>query len=47
VLAQPQVGKIAVTAKLCTPDGIEIATAPRRDKAAYARLRKLNWGDAV
>jgi ribosomal protein RSM22 (predicted rRNA methylase) len=46
VLAQPVVGKIAVTAKLCTIDGIEIATAPRRAKPAYARLRKLNWGDA-
>ena len=24
-----------------------IAIAPRRDKIAYARLRKLNWGDAL
>jgi ribosomal protein RSM22 (predicted rRNA methylase) len=45
VLAQPEVGKIAGMAKLCTPAGIRIAAAPRRDKAAYARLRKLNWGD--
>jgi ribosomal protein RSM22 (predicted rRNA methylase) len=47
VLTQPETTKIAVTAKLCTPDGIQIAVAPRRDKIGYARLRKLNWGDAL
>ncbi|CAN5515512.1 small ribosomal subunit Rsm22 family protein [soil metagenome] len=47
VLAQPVTTKIAITAKLCAQEGIEIATAPRRDKAAYARFRKLDWGDAV
>lgn len=46
VLAQPAVGKAEVTAKLCTPDGIEIAKIPRRDKAAYATARRLRWGDA-
>ncbi|QDM18727.1 SAM-dependent methyltransferase [Tardiphaga sp. vice352] len=47
VLAQPVVSKVAVTAKLCTPDGVVAAVAPRRDKAAYARARKWGWGDAV
>jgi ribosomal protein RSM22 (predicted rRNA methylase) len=47
VLAQPELTKIAVTAKLCTLQGIERAIAPRRDKAAYARFRKLSWGDAI
>jgi ribosomal protein RSM22 (predicted rRNA methylase) len=47
VLAQPVTAKISVTAKLCTNEGIRIAAAPRRDKLAYARLRKLNWGDAL
>jgi ribosomal protein RSM22 (predicted rRNA methylase) len=47
VLAQPVTTKIAVTAKLCTEGGIEVAVAPRRDKAAYTRFRKLDWGDAV
>jgi ribosomal protein RSM22 (predicted rRNA methylase) len=47
VLTQPDTTKIAVTAKLCTHDGIRIAVAPRRDKIAYAGLRKLNWGDAL
>lgn len=47
VLAQPDVTKVAVTAKLCTDRGVISAVAPRRDKAAYARFRRRNWGDAV
>ncbi|MBR1120361.1 methyltransferase domain-containing protein [Bradyrhizobium lablabi] len=47
VLAQPAVGKVEVTAKLCTPNGLEIARVPRRDKAAYAEARRWRWGDAV
>jgi ribosomal protein RSM22 (predicted rRNA methylase) len=47
VLAQPSVGKAEVAAKLCTPDGLEIAGIPRRDKQAYAAARRWRWGDAV
>jgi ribosomal protein RSM22 (predicted rRNA methylase) len=48
VLAQPLVGKVEVAAKLCTADGrAAIEKTPRRDKAAYARARRWNWGDAV
>jgi ribosomal protein RSM22 (predicted rRNA methylase) len=47
VLAQPVTTKVAVTAKLCTNTGVIAAIAPRRDKAAYAKFRKLDWGDAV
>src|ERR1700722_7056441 len=47
VLAQPVVSKVEVTAKLCTPDGLDIAKVPRRTKAAYARARRWRWGDAV
>jgi ribosomal protein RSM22 (predicted rRNA methylase) len=47
VLAPPDVGKVEVAAKLCTADGVEIAKAPRRDKAAYATARRWRWGDAV
>ncbi len=47
VLAQPELSKVAIRAKLCTTEGIALASAPRRDKAAYARFRKLDWGDAV
>jgi ribosomal protein RSM22 (predicted rRNA methylase) len=47
VLAQPVVAKAAVTAKICTDQGVARVMAPRRDKMAYARFRKYNWGDAI
>ncbi len=47
VLAQPVATKVAITAKLCTPGGLMTVVAPRRDKVAYARFRKLGWGDTV
>jgi ribosomal protein RSM22 (predicted rRNA methylase) len=47
VLAQPVATKVAISAKLCTTDGVVAAVAPRRDKVSYAKFRKLDWGDAV
>lgn len=47
VLAQPVTTKIAITAKLCTADGVITAVAPKRDKALYSKFRKLDWGDAL
>jgi ribosomal protein RSM22 (predicted rRNA methylase) len=47
VLAQPDVGKVEVTAKLCTPGGLVVAKIPRRAKTDYARARRWRWGDAV
>ena len=47
VLAQPTMGKVEITAKLCTADGVTTARVPRRDKEAYARARRWRWGDAV
>jgi ribosomal protein RSM22 (predicted rRNA methylase) len=47
VLAEPEVGKVEVTAKLCTPGGLVVAKIPRRAKADYARSRRWHWGDAV
>jgi len=47
VLAQPTVGKVEVTAKLCAADGVTTARVPRRDKEAYARARRWRWGDGV
>jgi NADH:ubiquinone oxidoreductase subunit H len=47
VLAQPELTKAAITAKLCTPQGLDTAVAPRRDKPAYARFRRLDWGDTI
>src|SRR5579871_756296 len=47
VLAEPDVGKVEVAAKLCTSDGVAVAKVPHRDKAAYAKARRWRWGDAV
>jgi ribosomal protein RSM22 (predicted rRNA methylase) len=47
VLAQPDVSKFEVTAKLCTVEGLAIAKVPRRAKADYARARRWRWGDAI
>jgi ribosomal protein RSM22 (predicted rRNA methylase) len=47
VLAQPVVGKVEVTAKLCTPGGLVIAKIPRRARADYGRARRWRWGDGV
>jgi ribosomal protein RSM22 (predicted rRNA methylase) len=47
VLAQPDVTKVEVTAKLCTPRGLVITKVSRRAKADYARARRWRWGDAV
>lgn len=47
VLAQPLITKIAVTAKICTTDGIEAASVPHRNKPEYKRAKKWSWGDAV
>jgi ribosomal protein RSM22 (predicted rRNA methylase) len=47
VLTQPVVGKVEVTAKLCTSDGLAVARVPSRAKTEYARARRWRWGDAV
>jgi len=47
VLAQPDVSKVEVTAKLCTPAGLVLSRTPRRAKADYALARRWRWGDAV
>ena len=47
VLTPPDVGKVEITAKLCTKDGLALTKVPRRDKAAYADARRWRWGGAV
>ena len=47
VLAQPEVSKVEITAKLCTPAGVVLSRTPRRAKADYALARRRRWGDAV
>lgn len=47
VLARPRAGKPGIDLKLCTPQGLEQRFVPRRDKAAHARARRLDWGDGL
>ena len=48
VLAPPRVQKPSITLKLCTPEGrVEMREIPKRDKAAFASVRRLDWGDLL
>jgi ribosomal protein RSM22 (predicted rRNA methylase) len=47
VLAQPVVGKVEVSAKLCTAEGLVVTKIPRRVRTDYARARRWRWGDGV
>jgi ribosomal protein RSM22 (predicted rRNA methylase) len=47
VLAPPRVTKGEITTKLCTPDGLVMDVARRRDRDAYKARRNWRWGDAV
>jgi ribosomal protein RSM22 (predicted rRNA methylase) len=47
VLAQPDVSKVEIAAKLCTTEGLSFTKVPRRAKADYAAARRWRWGDAV
>ena len=47
VLAPPRAGKPGIDLKLCTPQGLEARFVAKRDKAAYAVARRLDWGDAA
>ena len=48
VLAPPRALKPAITLKLCAPEGaVELRQVAKRDKAAFAAARRLDWGDAA
>jgi len=47
VLAPPKITKAAVTAKLCTEDGLVVDIAARRDASSYRRRKSWRWGDSV
>ncbi len=47
VLASPRVTKALVTTKLCTPDGVAMDVASRRDADTYRERKRWRWGDAV
>lgn len=45
VLTPPRGGKPGIELRLCGPEGVETRFVARRDKAAYAKARRLDWGD--
>jgi ribosomal protein RSM22 (predicted rRNA methylase) len=47
VLAPRKDAKPGITLKLCTPDGLENRFVPRRDRDAFAALRRADWADVV
>ena len=48
ILAPPRMTKPALSTKLCCPDGrVERRLIPRRDKATFASVRRLGWGDTL
>lgn len=47
VLARPRAGKPGIDLRLCTETGLEQRFVARRDKAAHATARRLDWGDAL
>jgi ribosomal protein RSM22 (predicted rRNA methylase) len=47
ILAPPCETKPGMELKLCTPAGLEQRFVARRDKAAFAPLRKATWGDVI
>ena len=47
ILAPPRHGKAGIALKLCAPAGLEQRTIASRDRLAYKRARKLDWGDVI
>jgi ribosomal protein RSM22 (predicted rRNA methylase) len=47
ILAPPKDSKPGIEFKLCTPNGLETRLVARRDREAFAALRRSVWGDVV
>jgi ribosomal protein RSM22 (predicted rRNA methylase) len=47
IVAPPITTKIGTTLKLCSAEGLTASLIASRDKPAYKRAKKLEWGDAV
>jgi ribosomal protein RSM22 (predicted rRNA methylase) len=47
LLARPEVLKHGLRIKLCATAGIEEVTVAKRDKSAFAPIKKKDWGDEV
>lgn len=45
VLARPRMGKAGIELKLCAQTGLEHRVVARREKGAFAKVRRLEWGD--
>jgi len=46
ILSPPHIGKPGAVLKLCTAGGLELRNVPGRDKAAFKRAKKAEWGEA-
>lgn len=44
---QPQMRPGHINLELCAPDGLYQITVPKREKAMFKQVRKLNWGAAL
>jgi ribosomal protein RSM22 (predicted rRNA methylase) len=47
ILAPPVETKAEINLRLCAENGLTRQSIARRDKAAYKRVRKLEWGDLL
>jgi ribosomal protein RSM22 (predicted rRNA methylase) len=47
VLTVPRASKAQIATKLCTPEGLVMDVASRRDRDTYKERRNWRWGDAV
>lgn len=47
ILAPPAVNKAGARLKLCGAEGLAWRSIPSRDKAAFKRVKKLQWGEAL
>jgi ribosomal protein RSM22 (predicted rRNA methylase) len=48
IVSRPRLTKAEARCLVCAADGrLQDLAAPRRDRKAYARLRRMDWGEAV
>ena len=47
ILSPPRLGKAELRLRLCTAEGIVERSAARRDRDAFANLRRARWGDGL
>jgi ribosomal protein RSM22 (predicted rRNA methylase) len=47
ILRPPRINKIEASFALCTHEGLQNLSVPKRNKDLFKRLRKLDWGDII